>query len=58
MRQKYYQPKWKMYQYNITRDTLRNNTNLRRFVRIRKTLFAVNFIASIVLLTIIFMGVL
>lgn len=57
MRQ-YYKPKWKMYQEPISREALRNNVNLRRFLRIKTAVFAFNFIASIAILALIFTEVL
>lgn len=58
MKNRFYTPKWKQLQKPIPVEVIRSNLNLRRFVRIKKVMFAFNFIASIVLLTIIFTGVL
>lgn len=58
MKNKYYTPKWRVYQNSVKREAIKNNANLRRFMRIRMSIFAFNIAASAVLLTIIFVGVL
>lgn len=58
MRKSYYTPKWKSYQQPISKEVIENNDTLKKFIRIRKAIFAFNFIASISLLAIIFTEVL
>lgn len=58
MSRAYYKPKWRIQQPSISKEVLRNNGNLRKFLKIRKTLFMFNLSASAVILAIVFMGVL
>lgn len=58
MAKEYYRPKWKVQQPVITGDLLKENGNLRKFLRIRKTVFIFNIIASASFLAVILAGVL
>ncbi len=54
MKREYYKPKWKVYQQQaIPSEAIRNNANLRKFIRIKRTLLIVNVAASAALVAII-----
>ncbi|HKJ97258.1 MAG TPA: hypothetical protein VJ944_05915 [Thermoplasmataceae archaeon] len=55
---RYYKPKWKVQQQNIPSETLKSNRNLRKFLRIRKTIFMFNIVVSAIVLAFILAGVL
>lgn len=58
MKKNYYVTKWKSYEQAISKEAIQNNESLRKFIRIRKAMFAFNFVATISLLAIIFTEVL
>ncbi len=55
MRREYYVPKWKRYQQQaIPSEAIKNNANLRKFIRIKKMILIFNIAASVVLIAIIY----
>ncbi len=58
MKRGYYKPKWKVQMPVISGDVLKNNVNLRKFIRIRKSIFIFNIVASASFLAVILAGVL
>lgn len=58
MGRQYYRPKWKVQQPVIPGEVLKSNGNLRKFIKIRKTIFIFNIMASASFLAVILAGVL
>lgn len=55
MKKEYYKPKWKLYkEMAIPSEAIKNNANLRKFIRIRKTVLLINIGATAAFMALVY----